>query len=195
MKKFLRSENAYKHNRRIKIPWCDFALTFHRIEHFCDNIPSFPLTFVCGLNEFNSGFHCSCRAEVHAMHQKCKLSKSSRQRCDNIRAVSVRREVTHLDWQVLSTQSDHDFDGWERPAGLVVLNGCSHGVLQRGKTGRFIRCWDQNITHPGKEADIRWYQWKLFIIDYLEEFKDHVIQVRGDVWDVDGLSTVVGWRR
>lgn len=39
--------------------------------------------------------------------------------------------VIHLDWQVLSTEGNHDFNGRQRPAGLVGLDGCSHGVLQR----------------------------------------------------------------
>lgn len=49
------------------------------------------------------------------------------------------KAVTHLDWQVLSTKGDHDFDGWEGPAGLVGLNGCSHGILKE-ETGSIIIC-------------------------------------------------------
>lgn len=49
------------------------------------------------------------------------------------------KAVTHLDWQVLSTKGYHDFDGWEGPAGLVGLNGCSHGILKE-ETGSIIIC-------------------------------------------------------
>ena len=49
------------------------------------------------------------------------------------------KAVTHLDWQVLSTKGNHDFDWWEGPAGLVGLNGCSHGILNE-ETGSIIIC-------------------------------------------------------
>lgn len=50
----------------------------------------------------------------------------------NSEAVNIWQGVSHLDRQVLCTKGNHDFDWWEGPAGLVGLNGCSHGILQRG---------------------------------------------------------------
>lgn len=39
------------------------------------------------------------------------------------------RGDAHLDWQVLPTEGDHDFDGWEGPAWLVGLYSGPHSVL------------------------------------------------------------------
>lgn len=100
--------------------------------------------------------------------------------------------VTHLDGQVLSTEGDHDSYGRQRPAGLVGLDRRSHGVLQRGKgaVGR------KTIRFSAGEGTffylIRFGKYGR--VSYLEEFKEHVIEVRGDVGDLDGPPDLVGCR-
>lgn len=46
--------------------------------------------------------------------------------------------ISHLDWQVLSSQGDHDFDWREGPAGFVGLYGRSHGILRNAKWATLV---------------------------------------------------------
>lgn len=90
----------------------------------------------------------------------------------------------YLDGEVLLTQGHHHLDGRQPWAVLVALHRGSHGILQAQSS-----LWDPSIT-----SLLLPLTRMLWALGYLEELKEHVVEMRRDVDDADGLLGVAGCR-
>lgn len=88
----------------------------------------------------------------------------------------------YLDREVFSAQRNSHFDRRQSQAGLVGLHRRSHGVLAENVHGYTTMSRDRIVSAVLQVCRLL----------YLEELKQHVVEVGGNVDDAEGLVGAFG---